>query len=85
VDANVFRMGDVVGFEAWLNNVVLFVVDTEELLNKSVENNDEAWLEDLFAEKVTGPAEPENRSNGTSIFGVAFLLTSFSGEVASED
>jgi len=85
VDANVSRMGDVDGFEAWLNNEVVFVVDTGELLNKSVENTEEAWLEDLFAVKVTGPAELENRSNGTSIFGVAFLLASFSGEVASED
>jgi len=85
VDANVSRIGDVVCFGAWLNNELPFVVDTGEWLNKSVENNGESRLEELFVPKVTGTAEPENKSKGTSIFGVAFLLASFSGEVASED
>lgn len=36
--------------------------------------------------KLTWPAELlEKRSKGISIFGVAFLLASFSGEVASDD
>lgn len=67
-----------------MNNELL-ALDTGELLNKSVENN-EGWLEELFVLKVSVPPElVEKRSNGTSMFGVAFLLASFSGEVARED
>lgn len=34
---------------------------------------------------VNGPEEEENKSNGISMLGVAFLFTSFSGDVASDE
>ena len=62
---------------------VLVLVAAGVMPMRSVENNGDVWFELLL--KFNGPAELlENRSNGTSIFGVAFLLTSFSGEVASD-
>jgi len=55
-----------------------------ELPNKSVENRGVVCFG--LAVNFVDPAELlENKSNGKSILGVAFLLTSFSGEVARDD
>lgn len=55
----------------------------DELLNKSVENRGVVLFE--LGVNFVVPAGLENKSNGISIFGVEFLLISFSGEVANED
>ncbi len=67
-----------------LNKGVEVLVVADELLNKSVENKGVVLFE-LVGNFVAPAGLEENKSNGISIFGVAFLLISFSGEVANED
>jgi hypothetical protein len=87
VDANVSITGDVLWEVLWLKRgdvICAFEAPGELLLNKSVEKRGDVWLEALLLKLKLLPLL-ENKSKGTSIFGVPFLLTSVSGDVARED